>query len=213
MFSEAAKTFLIVAAEGSFSKAADKLYISPTAVKKRIDAFEKETGIAVFYRSPRGITITQAGHFLHEKLSVYQQDIEQLLQQAVRISQDSPYSIRIGRSWLFPCNVILKKWETMMGQHPEYQIQLVQLDDQVDGEKVMISSLRQDVDLVFSSQDFLAIKKEFVFYPMGYCQTVLCLPITHPLSSHTALQLDSLHGETICCPFPDDHPIFKKYYQ
>ena len=54
-------TFLTVAKEGSFTKAADILYLSPVAVKKQIDALEEELGGALFLRTPAGCKLTEAG--------------------------------------------------------------------------------------------------------------------------------------------------------
>lgn len=52
---------LAVAATGSFSAAADELYISQSSLSKRIIALEKELGVALFDRSRRQIALTPAG--------------------------------------------------------------------------------------------------------------------------------------------------------
>jgi DNA-binding transcriptional LysR family regulator len=52
---------LAVAAAGSFSAAADELYLSQSALSKQIIALEKELGCALFDRSKRRIALTPAG--------------------------------------------------------------------------------------------------------------------------------------------------------
>lgn len=47
-------TFLYVAEAGSFSKAAEKMYITPTAVIKQINLLEGNLGVMLFTRSHRG---------------------------------------------------------------------------------------------------------------------------------------------------------------
>jgi len=55
------KYFLTVAELGSFSAAADNLYISQSSLSKQIMALEKELGFALFDRSKRMIVLTEAG--------------------------------------------------------------------------------------------------------------------------------------------------------
>ena len=52
---------LAVVTAGSFSAAADDLYISQSSLSKRIIALEKELGVALFDRSRRQIILTPAG--------------------------------------------------------------------------------------------------------------------------------------------------------
>ncbi len=49
---------------GSFSKAAQKLYVSQPSISKLVHSLEKELGITIFDRSSTGITITPAGRKL-----------------------------------------------------------------------------------------------------------------------------------------------------
>jgi LysR family transcriptional activator of glutamate synthase operon len=53
--------FLTIVKTGSFSAAADELYISQSSLSKQIMALEKELGIQLFDRSKRQITLTEAG--------------------------------------------------------------------------------------------------------------------------------------------------------
>ena len=51
---------------GSFSKAADKLYISPPAVIKQINSLENNLGVQLFARTHRGLVVTAAGESLYQ---------------------------------------------------------------------------------------------------------------------------------------------------
>jgi LysR family transcriptional regulator, transcription activator of glutamate synthase operon len=53
--------FLSIAGNGSFSSAAEELYISQSSLSKQIIALEKELGFPLFDRSKRKIAITPAG--------------------------------------------------------------------------------------------------------------------------------------------------------
>lgn len=57
MYSEQLKSFICVADCGSFSKAAEKLFVSSTAVMKQMNMLEKELGIKLFIRTNHGIRL------------------------------------------------------------------------------------------------------------------------------------------------------------
>mgnify|MGYP000411741255 CR=1 FL=1 len=61
LFNSQLETFVVVADEGSFSKAAEKLFISTTAVIKQINTLEEDTNIQLFQRSFKGVSLTEAG--------------------------------------------------------------------------------------------------------------------------------------------------------
>jgi DNA-binding transcriptional LysR family regulator len=56
--------FLAIVENGSFSAAADELYISQSSLSKQIISLEKELGFPLFDRSKRQITLTPAGENL-----------------------------------------------------------------------------------------------------------------------------------------------------
>src|SRR5439155_1044140 len=60
------EVFLAVAREGGFSRAADKLYRTQSAVSQAIRKLESEIGEALFDRSSRDGQLTDAGHVLQE---------------------------------------------------------------------------------------------------------------------------------------------------
>lgn len=65
MYNPQLETFITVAESGSFAKAADKLYISPTAVIKQINILESNLDLKLFNRTHRGLTLTAAGKSLY----------------------------------------------------------------------------------------------------------------------------------------------------
>src|SRR5262252_382416 len=60
------EVFVTVAREGSFSRAAEKLYRTQPAVSQAIRKLEREVGESLFDRSSRDGTLTDAGQMLHE---------------------------------------------------------------------------------------------------------------------------------------------------
>ncbi|WP_306536814.1 LysR family transcriptional regulator [Megasphaera sp.] len=54
-------SFIMVAENGSFSKAAKNLFISTPSLVQQINLMEKELGFAVFVRNHKGVSLTPAG--------------------------------------------------------------------------------------------------------------------------------------------------------
>lgn len=59
MYNPLLDTFIAVADCKSFTKAADKLYISPTAVMKQMNTLENRLNLKLIERSPSGVSLTE----------------------------------------------------------------------------------------------------------------------------------------------------------
>ena len=60
--------FYIVAGCGNFSAAAKQLYISQPAVSKAVAKLEEELDTTLFYRTTKGVQLTDAGETLYQQL-------------------------------------------------------------------------------------------------------------------------------------------------
>lgn len=63
---------------GSIRKAADALHITPSALNRRIQAFEQELGTQVFERLPRGVRLNTVGELLIHHIRGQMSDLDRL---------------------------------------------------------------------------------------------------------------------------------------
>ncbi len=73
--------FHIVASEGSISRAAEKLGVSPANVSEQVRIFERSVGKQLFQRTPTGVRLTDAGRSAFAETTV-------MFQAADRLEQD-----------------------------------------------------------------------------------------------------------------------------
>ena len=66
MYNPQLETFLRAADAGSFNKAAEESFITPTAVIKQINSLEESLGVRLFDRSHRGLQVTPAGASMYK---------------------------------------------------------------------------------------------------------------------------------------------------
>ena len=55
------RSFVVLAEEGAFVRAAPRLYVTQPPLTRRIQALEAELGVTLFERQARGVTLTPAG--------------------------------------------------------------------------------------------------------------------------------------------------------
>lgn len=102
MYNPQLDTFLCVVEAGSFSKAAEKLYISAPAVIKQINSLEAGLGVQLFARTHRGLVVTAAGRSLYDDakyLIGFCKESVKRAQEAMQVSDDV---IRVGISPMTP---------------------------------------------------------------------------------------------------------------
>lgn len=89
------RVLCVVAQEGSFTAAADRLYLTQSAVSQQMAILEREVGLALLERLPRGVRLTPAGQLLTDRaraLLVQLSGIEEELHRLV----DGPRQVRLG---------------------------------------------------------------------------------------------------------------------
>ena len=110
MYNPRLETFLRVADAGSFNKAAEESYITPTAVIKQINLLEESLGVRLFERTHRGLTLTKAGHSLYQDTKYIIQYCRDSVTRAKNAMQEDRNVIRIGTSPMTPAQLLMQLW-------------------------------------------------------------------------------------------------------
>jgi len=91
--------FETVAQEGSFSRAAEQLYLTQPAVSQHIQTLEANLGVQLFRRGRRGIKLTSSGEILIDYTRCLLRLAEETRQAVTQVDQlDQPQQVNIGAS-------------------------------------------------------------------------------------------------------------------
>ena len=100
MYNPQLETFIRVADAGSFNKAAEESYITPTAVIKQINLLEEKLGGRLFDRTRRGLTLTKAGRSLYQDAKYIIQYCRDSVTRAKNAMQEDTNVIQKSISWI-----------------------------------------------------------------------------------------------------------------
>ena len=128
MYNHQLDTFIQVADAGSFSKAAEALYISSTAVMKQINLLEESLDAQLFVRTPRGLTLTDAGKSYYQDAKYMIQYAKDARTRARNAMQGNDNIIRIGTSLMTPHQFLMDLWPHIHALLPELKWVKVRFD-------------------------------------------------------------------------------------
>lgn len=89
-------TFIAVAEELHFRRAAERLYTQPSAVSTAIQQLETEYGVSLFVRNSRNVELTPAGELLVDKARLAIASINELERSARSLASDEASRLRVA---------------------------------------------------------------------------------------------------------------------
>ena len=198
MYNPQLETFIKVADAGSFNKAAEQSFITPTAVIKQINLLEAGLGVALFDRTHRGLTLTKAGKSLYRDSKYIIQYCRDSVVRAKNAMQQDEQIIRIGTSPMTPAQVLLALWPKIHEHYPNMKFQLVPFENTPENAKEILANLGQNIDIVAGIFDetLLDLRKCKGFELMR--NPIFCaVSINHPLAEKDKLKVTDLYGENL----------------
>jgi DNA-binding transcriptional LysR family regulator len=90
------RSFAAVAAEGSLSRAAGRLFVSQPALTKQIKQLESQLGVELFTRSRAGMTLTAAGRALADRTPGMLAEWDQVLRETRTAASRAARVLRVG---------------------------------------------------------------------------------------------------------------------
>lgn len=197
MYNSALITFIRVADEGSFTRAAGEMYLSPTAVMKQINALEQHLGVQLFTRTSHGVQLTPGGKIIYRDAQKIIRFSRRSVEEARAAMAAEEKVFCVGTSLLNPAKVFMDLWAKAGEQFPGYRLHLVPFEDDHDGILGVIGSLGEKFDFLVGVCDSRQWLDQCQMLPLGHYRKMVALPRSHPLANRERLTLDDLEGETL----------------
>lgn len=200
MYNHQLDAFIKAAENGSFSKAANAMFISTPAFVQQINLLEETCGVKLFSRSNHGVKLTPAGQSLYEDAKTIIKLSEEALEKARHISQTSQSTVHIGTSLLFKCRMFPDTWSQVSPQCPDLKVEILPISDHANLEE-LFSNLGSRYDLIEGVYGSIIYPKLCNFLELQ--QTPICCAVSreHRLSGAKKLSLEDLNGEYVVMPF------------
>ena len=90
------KYFITIVDCNSFTEAAEKCFISQSAISQQIVALEKDLGVKLIKRENRKFTLTPAGEYFYREAKTIVDKLQDIRREAVRLGTDDELHLKIG---------------------------------------------------------------------------------------------------------------------
>ena len=182
------ETFVAVVDSGSFSKASQALYTTPTALTQQVNTLERNLGVQLLARDYRGVSPTKAG----EAFLPYARDLVRLAGLAERAARDAAGTgrsqIRIGS---YRDIVLVQLQQILSGFSqicPDVDVSFV------DGDyRNFMSQLTQgDIDLYIHPHGSELDRRGIGYQKLGMTRMSCSMSFDHPLAARSEIGVHDL---------------------
>lgn len=197
MYNPLLDTFLAVIDCGSFTKAAEKLFISPTAVMKQINSFEEHLNLKLIERSPSGVRLTPSGEIIYRDAKFMMDYSGKSIATAKAATAEFDTTFCVGTSMLNPAKPFMDLWYKVNQSFPNYKLHLVPFEDNHEGILTEIKGLGEKFDFLIGVCDSKAWLSLCKFLPLGRYKKMIAVSREHRLANKKLIEIEDLYGETL----------------
>src|SRR3954453_22756062 len=187
------RTIAAVARHGSFSKAADELYLAQSAVSQQVRRFEEELGVEVFRRNSRSVELTAEGEVVLEYAHRVLREVDGLHSELGELTGLVRGEVRIGGMYPTGPYDLAEILAEFRMRHPGVAINMVE-----DTQEDVLKRLRTDeLDCAFTAVEPDTLGDEYAATLIWEEEFVVALPVDHPLAGDGHVTFDQLAGEDL----------------
>ncbi len=190
----ALRYFNQVAQSSSLRDAAEKLFVTPTAVTRQIELLEHYYGASLIERSPRGIRLTAEGEHLALAVQSCLRELEGVKDKISSAQSQVSGKVRISCAESLISSLIIPAIERFRLRHPDVRFEI----DIGSAPRVAEALVGDRADVAVSFY-MPALSGLNVTHSCSVQHQVLMSP-THPLSGSSGLTLREIAGFPIAAP-------------
>lgn len=179
--------FLTIAETGTFSRAAERLYLSQPSLSAGIKKLEQELGVALFERGGRRTVLTAAGQAFKERATVIMAQYQAALHE-LKGFNDRP-TLKVGVLSTLRVSELADLVHSFQQHYPHVTLEMY--DYPADALQDKLPQGEVDVAItVLGPQDDAQTSTLLFTQPL-----LLAVPARHPLAQRTSVRLSELDGQ------------------
>ena len=181
--------FLTIAETGSFSRAAERLYLSQPSLSTGIKKLEQEFGVTLFERGGRRTVLTEAGRAFMEKATIIMGQYQAALYE-LKGFHEQP-TLRVGVLSTMRVAALADLVSTFQQHYPHVILELhegtlAQLQDGLEQGEIDVAVT------VLSDRDSPQTSTRLFCQPL-----LLAVPLRHPWAQRASIRLAELDGQPV----------------
>ena len=187
------KSFIQVAENLNFARAAESLKITQSAVSRQIHSLEDELGAKLLHRTTRTVTLTPAGVSFLEDAKNIMGRLKIAEQKLQRHQSTNIQVLSIGCHNEASLDLLCKVLKSCRTQMPE----LYPFLKVIPHRSILNLFYQDELDLLFGFQDDIPIKNDTVYKELFQIPLCCIVPATHPYAARSELAKEELYLENI----------------
>lgn len=180
-----------VAEAGNFSLAAQECHVGQPALSQQIAKLERELGVSLFTRNPRGAVLTEAGTEFVRRAREILKNSEELSAQMALYAGLHRGSLVLGLITSLQCIEFGEMLAAFVRSYPDISISIRQF-----GSHQLLDLLAErKLDLAFINRPMQPLSSSIAFEPLGTDYYCLAVPFGHPLAHRKRVSIRELENE------------------
>lgn len=195
------RCFVIVAEQQSFTRAAQVLHTTQSAVSTMVRDLEDEVGFRLFDRTTRQVLLSDLGQNFHTLAARLLEEFQAVVRDTADIAARRKGTVKVGATEAAACSVVAPLIRSYTRLFPAIDVQLV-----VTLVPSMFSALREgEVDLIIGPDSIRDkdIDRSIEAKPLIHSAIMLWCPPTHPLAAHDNVQWKQVFVHDLVIPALD----------
>jgi len=185
------RSFVCVVALGSFHQASESLFITPSALSRRISKLENYVGAPLFDRTTQKVALTSVGRELLENSRTLINDFDRFDERLLRIASQKDYPVEIACLTTIAGNALPKLIVSYRQQKPDVRFLVRDGNGMEVTEKVRDRTVEFGVGIKTEEADELELD------PICDDQFYLACSPEHPLSKKKKIRWKDLAGHAV----------------
>jgi DNA-binding transcriptional LysR family regulator len=194
-------SFLVLAQELHFSRAAARLHVAQPALSQQIARLERQVGARLFDRPPQPVALTEAGRALLGRVEPALALIEDGVAESRAAQSGQPIALNVYHLSSFAARLVPRIVAGIRAGHPQLRLSLhaASLVEQL----AALRAGRAHAGLIHTSPDLRLEIRDLVAETLATGPRVIAVPRDHPLAQRDRALLSDAAAEPFVIPSGD----------